>query len=691
MAFAAHVPTAVELYTPVGVYHQEPSAGVLDRVTCPSSAKCDEKIGSDVFGVSDVAVARVGAVSKLEHERRAYEVLSLVAGGFRTLKAKLVVPTGAKFDAPHLLIDRHTPLSRYASQVTDDSVWDLAALLDRMHRSGVAHGHINAESVGVVQEASGPWFWRTKGPQHLVFGSPQHLVVSPLAESELQLGSDIDGAGFSPLGPQVLERRVVAALREAVKDDPRGLRVRIKHEGALAGLSTSGARRATERVVAQHNAAVDMMEADIRDLLALFRSKLSSPRSEAGAATAATARVWASLVPEAGAVSVGKTTKETASQSATRKEIEAELDAAEGLLDARGHLALLQEIDAIRVAVYSPREVPDGLWPRTRNVANAAKAASASRREQDGEAEKAAARRLDALITELLASDKDVGEYRELLRIARDPSAKKSVVDEWHARLSEIRRAGISLGGLRTLHNEIRRWIRWSAKSEIREQRRNIRVHFESGVTVGEFLVVHFNKTSAYSGEQQAKIRAMCADAAKELDKLHPSITRPLKTGEWKPIDVFVSRQLPYGGRGSCLGLAHKIGYVDPDHPYKAGSIQVRAAEAMRDVPDTVLHELIHALHFRNEHARGDEGAYKGAMAGLQDLLEKYERAMDGSARWFDEYAAKNIYEFLVGVVQVLVGANAELRMLTEFVARNGEIKSHVLVILNAKSEMNAL
>ena len=59
VAFAAHA-TAVELYTPVGVDHQEPSAGVLDRVTCPSSAKCDEKIGSDVFGVSDVAVARGG-------------------------------------------------------------------------------------------------------------------------------------------------------------------------------------------------------------------------------------------------------------------------------------------------------------------------------------------------------------------------------------------------------------------------------------------------------------------------------------------------------------------------------------------------------------------------------------------------------------------------------------------------------
>lgn len=683
VAFAGHVPTAVELYTPVGVERQEPSAGVLDRVTCPSSAKCDEKIGSDVFGVSDVSVARVGALSKLEHERRAYEVLSSVAGGFRTLKARLVVPTGAKFDVPHLLIDRHTPLGRYEPQVTDDSVWDLAALLCRMHRSGVAHGYINEGSVGVVQEASGPWFWRTKGPQHLVFGSPQHMAVSPLAESELQLGNDIEGAGFS--GP-VLERRVVAALREAVKNDPRGLRVRIKLGGALAGLSTSGARREAERVVAQHNAAVDRMEADIRGLLALFGSKLSSPRWEAGEAAAARARVWASLVPEAGAVSVGKTTKEAASQSATRGEIEAELDAAEGLLDGGGPaVALLQEIDAIRAAVYSPREVPDGLWPRTRNVAKAALAASASRRDgEQAHAEKAAAKRLDALIAELLASDRHVGEYRELHRIARDPSAgEKSVVDEWHARLREIRRAGGPIGGLRALHNEIRRWIHWSAKSEIREQRRSVRAHFESGVPVG-FLVVHFNKTSAYSGEQQAKIRGICADAAEELDKLDPSITRPLKTGEWKPIDVFVSRQLPDVGP-TCWGLAHKIGVVVADHPYKAGSIQVRAAEVMRNVPETVLHELVHALHFRNEHARSEEGAYKSAMAGLQAHLSKYERAMHGAVRWFDEYAAKDIYEFLVGVVQVLVGANAELPALTEFVAQNGEIKDHVLVILNAK------
>ena len=36
--------------------------------------------------------------------------------------------------------------------------------------------------------------------------------------------------------------------------------------------------------------------------------------------------------------------------------------------------------------------------------------------------QRARARRLDALITELLANDKDVSEFRELFRIATDPS-----------------------------------------------------------------------------------------------------------------------------------------------------------------------------------------------------------------------------------------------------------------------------
>jgi hypothetical protein len=185
---APSIPTAVELYTPehVAVAWHEPSGSMLDRITCPSNAKCDDKVGSDLFGVSDVSVARVGVMSELKRELRAYEAITSVAGPFRTLKAELVVPTASKFDVPHLLIDRHTPLGRYAAQVTDDSVWDLAALLDRMHRSGVAHGYIHERSVGAVQETSGPWFWRTTGPQKLVLGSPQRLVVSPLAEGEQQ-------------------------------------------------------------------------------------------------------------------------------------------------------------------------------------------------------------------------------------------------------------------------------------------------------------------------------------------------------------------------------------------------------------------------------------------------------------------------------------------------------------------------
>ena len=700
------LPTAVDLYTPEQVAPHEPSGDALDRITCPSDANCDDKIDSDLFGVSDLSVARVGAVSELEHELRAYEVLRLVAGGFRTVNAKLVMPTGTKFDVPHLLIDRHTPLSRYASEITDDSVWDLAALLDRMHRSGVAHGYIHEGSVGVVQETSGPWFWRTKGPQHLVFGSPHRLVVSPLSES-----------GTQP--ENTLGRKAVAALRGALKGDPRGLRVRIKQEGALEGLATTGAMRETESVIAAHNAAVDIMEWDTRRLLDLFQSKLNSPREEAGEAGEAgeakareDARVWASLVP-GGTVAVGKKTKDAASQArATRLLIDTELDVAEGLLGKTTGgfaAALIQEIGAIRAALNSPREVPDGLWPRTRNVAKGALVALAKARDRgeqahtDSRQEKAAAERLDALIAELLANDKDVKEFRDLFRNSAYASnageaAEKSIVDEWHARLSELRRAGRPIGDLKGLYNDIRRWTGVSARSEIQKLKQSIRVNFESGVTVGEFLVVHFNKTSAYSSDERAKIRGICAEATKTLDELHPGITRPLKTREWKPINVFVSSQLP-NTEGGCdnsrvLGIAHPIGNIGsvtcPHHPYKMESIQVRARNQMEDVPDTVLHELIHALHFRNEHTRGDEGAYKQAIAGLQKLLVVYQRAIKehGSVRGFyDEYAGKDLYEFLVGVVQVLAGKSAGLPKLASFVEQNNpEIKSHVLCILDAKN-----
>ena len=274
--------------------------------------------------------------------------------------------------------------------------------------------------------------------------------MSPLSESAKQQGT------YS-------ERRAVAALREALKDDPRGLRVRIKQEGALEGLAS--ARRETESVIAGHNAAVDIMEADTRQLLALFQSKLTSPREEAGEAGAReSARVWASLVPEAGTVAVGKKAKDSRA-AATRIEIETELDVAEGLLSKTTGalaLALVQEIGAIRAALYSPREVPDGLWPRTRNVAKGALAALASG-EQDTDSRAQDAKRLDALITELLANDKDVKEFRELFRDSA--STEKSIVDEWHARLSEIRRAGGSAGRLRGLYNKHKQ-MDWREREE---------------------------------------------------------------------------------------------------------------------------------------------------------------------------------------------------------------------------------
>ena len=220
-------------------------------------------------------------------------------------------------------------------------------------------------------------------------------------------------------------------------------------------------------------------------------------------------------------MAVGKKAKDSRA-AATRIEIETELDVAEGLLSKTTGalaLALVQEIGAIRAALYSPREVPDGLWPRTRNVAKGALAALASG-EQDTDSRAQDAKGLDALITELLANDKDVKEFRELFRDSA--STEKSIVDEWHARLSEIRRAGGSAGRLRGLYNNINKWTGVSAKSEIQKLKRSIRVNFESGVPVGEFLVVHFNKTSAYSSDERAEIRGICAEATKDTRQTSP-------------------------------------------------------------------------------------------------------------------------------------------------------------------------
>jgi hypothetical protein len=219
-------------------------------------------------------------------------------------------------------------------------------------------------------------------------------------------------------------------------------------------------------------------------------------------------------------------------------------------------------------------------------------------------------------------------------------------------------------------------------------------MNFETGVEVG-FLVVHFNKTSAYLSEDQVKIRGICKQATETLGKLDPGFTRPLETGAWKPINVFVSRQLP-DTEGGCdnshlLGLAHMMGEIKSekcaDHPYKMESIQVRARGFMRDVYGTVLHELIHALHFRNDHTRRNESAYIEAEKGLYGFLEVYLDALkEKSAIQFqDRYASSDIYEFLVGVVLVLAGESADMPKLTEFVQQNeAKIKGHVFVILNA-------
>ena len=68
-------------------------------------------------------------------------------------------------------------------------------------------------------------------------------------------------------------------------------------------------------------------------------------------------------------------------------------------------------------------------------------------------------------------------------------------------------------------------------------------------------------------------------------------------------------------------------------------------------------------------------------MMRLMALLVEY-RAMDGECTFYDWYAATNVYEFVVGVAQVLARKSAHLSKLRAFVDKKPEVSTHVLVIL---------
>jgi hypothetical protein len=382
-ATAGFVQPELLLYTPHQTEAREAPDAQLSlslprALTCPSlpsHAKCNEKLGSDLFGISDLHVARVAEGSNtrgLEIELRAYTILNSIAkNSFRTLNAELVMPAPPKFDAPHLLIERYTPLSEYDGEITSESVWDLAVLIDRMHRSGVAHGHILESTVGVVVDSS-PWyaFWRTNARQHLALGSPARLVVSPLSP-------------FAEKAKNENEQRAIEFLREALKDDPRGLRVRIayseqKNSDPLDDYVTDIIEQKNSdplydyipEFIKAHNAAVEKMNSDLMELLhidsGMLKSTLEDPRDSASDAES---RAWASLhTRSTGTVMLGKIPP---SSGKTRDRYMKQMDE---LSKDRGlERAVLLEIDEIRALLRSPRESHTGLSNRILNVANRAR------------------------------------------------------------------------------------------------------------------------------------------------------------------------------------------------------------------------------------------------------------------------------------------------------------------------------
>jgi hypothetical protein len=215
-------------------------------------------------------------------------------------------------------------------------------------------------------------------------------------------------------------------------------------------------------------------------------------------------------------------------------------------------------------------------------------------------------------------------------------------------------------------------WTRVTAPLEIRAHKAILTYQFEDGIDVGEALTVFAQRTSKYSRAERSRIVDVCVGTLDTLQTLAKRILRPFKMGAWKRINVFVSRKFSHTGGPGCdvsmaCGLAHPMASMEDGpcrhHIYMVGSVQVRVQNEngiCDDIADTVLHELIHALHFRNEYERGAGVAYTRAMMRLMALLVEY-RAMDGECTFYDWYAATNVYEFVVGVAQVLARKKARI------------------------------
>ena len=377
-------------------------------------------------------------------------------------------------------------------------------------------------------------------------------------------------------------------------------------------------------------------------------------------------------------------------------EAEAFARAAQSLAPSGLAQALVAEARAIREALGSPREVPTGLLPRVQMVEGSAKTELGV---AGPTAAPMVARRLAAQISRMVAEDDRISEFREILNATPTSHPEKRVVDQWLEKIERLEREG-SVRGLVDLLDEVAEWSRDKAPHAIEAHRASLSEHFEPGVDVGEALSVFANRTSAYSPTEKESIVKFCAEALAAIDALAPSILSPFRTGAWDRIRVFVSRQLPDGGPGCDRSAVHghtvrelTAVYQCPPHRYKAGSIEVRAySGTSRDVAivHVALHELIHALHLRNERARRAEPEYKRAMDAVTARFDEYAtrvrelRERREKLTGYDAYAATSVKEFFAGVTQVLAGHSAMFERLRGFVELRPELRAHVLVVLNA-------
>ena len=271
---------------------------------CPTSAKCDEVLGDNVFaypgkpglfelfgrrrGASVVKVfrfldeaSRNNAHDKITKELSAYGVLERLynqKGGLEPLWAEQLMSDQLNtFSSMSLRIERYTPWKAHRNDEqwgeAAVSVWSLVGQVAKMHESGIAHGELSEETIGYVGSVGAGRF--------VVSGSSQ--VVSPLSEFYERVGAG--NAGYRDAFEQV---RVI--LRDLVRAKCNGgLRCWIHLSGEIAGIDDEADEvtkhnkiGALQEIMKSHRRFEEALSADMEALSVIFHSRLQSadPKTE---------------------------------------------------------------------------------------------------------------------------------------------------------------------------------------------------------------------------------------------------------------------------------------------------------------------------------------------------------------------------------------------------------------------------